>query len=189
MKNAIFGLLLAAISFVAIASPLNDKPPAAVRDEHLQSAILLARAAGGKVARVADTRSMLPVISATSLLVMQPLNGTPVSEGEIILFRKDARDVAGLDLKKATTILVCHRVVEASRGILRTKGDSLPRRDNGYVIERWVLGRVLFTVDGQTGEIRDLRASRLGERVSFTEATLRISEGFASVEARKAGVH
>ena len=80
--------------------------------------------------------SMLPSIWPGDTLELESGNGSIVSEGDIVLFRRDRR-------------LFAHRVMGTSENGIVTRGDAMPYGD-APVTESEVLGRVVAIVrDGK----------------------------------------
>lgn len=84
--------------------------------------------------------SMAPTIAAGDVVVVESVDPTTISEGDVITFRE------GTDTAVPTT----HRVVEVVRAegtlAFRTKGDANEDPDQTAVAARQVLGEVIFVI-------------------------------------------
>jgi signal peptidase I len=117
--------------------------------------------------------SMLPSVWPGDTLVIERANHSAVSEGDIVLFRRDRR-------------LFAHRIVKrngaAGNAEILTRGDALPRPDPPLT-GRDLLGKVRFIV--RNGKcIEPSRTPRLSQRA--VAALVRNSEFAARVVV---GVH
>lgn len=117
---------------------------------------------------------MLPVIWPGDELVVEPIAGSGVAEGDIVLFRSGSRFVA-------------HRVVasNSSNSTVHTQGDALSQGDPP-VPSAGILGRVSFIMrDGKCIELR--KTPRLPERAA--SAFFRSSPVVARVIVGVHGMH
>jgi hypothetical protein len=173
-------------SSAAIEFPSRD-PTAAIPalQEYEATAQVLAEALDGEWSGVKNTKSMLPTLSARDLIVTRPVNIRELRVGDIIVFNVPARTLPNgqpshnrklvhrvirrLDCRKrqpdGKAVADCHRV--------RTRGDNLKTPDRWSTTQANLESRVMFVIDGHTGTIRDMRASRKGTPVSLAEALQR----------------
>jgi hypothetical protein len=162
----------------ANAAPLSPVKPT---QEHRLTAHQLAHAVQGRVVAVANTGSMEPAISAKDLLVVKPfgtndLSANDITVGDVVVFRTptSALQYAHVGL------LTCHRMIGRKGNYIHTKGDNRVKADAPVRFSK-VQGVVLYAIDGQTGVIRDMRASRIGEPISLEQAFTR--HGLSAVSA------
>lgn len=162
-------LLLANPSLSAMGGDLSAA--AMPLSEHVATARLLASIVDGETLRVADTHSMEPVLSAQHLLVVQRSTFDELKEGDVVVFMRRAHWLHGQFLQRGW---VGHRIVEKRTNYAITKGDNPSARvDRDNPTAKTIRGRVVYAVNGQTGEIRDMRASRAGEPLMFNEIVAR----------------
>jgi signal peptidase I len=149
--------------------------------EYYERAYRLADAVQGSIGVVADTGSMEPTISAKDLLVIKPvgeggLDVSAIALGDIILFEAIVPAIRYTKYRvEYPKRLLCHRVVWLNKGRIYAKGDAKVERDHDFVRHQQIKGVVLYAVDGQTGEVRDMRVTREGVTISFDEALERHS--------------
>jgi hypothetical protein len=106
--------------------------------------LLLAR--GTRVRMAVGGRSMAPRLRDNDIVTIEPLTGTSVHFGELVLFRN------------AGGALVLHRVLRRWRGHLQTGGDASIRLDRAVARER-VLGRVC-RIEKEDGSRIELERAR-----------------------------
>lgn len=173
MKAIITSLVLTLTLSIgnALAGPLEERyPPKPAKDEYARKAVYLAQLLGGSAMRVADTRSMEPVITSEDLLVLKPVDLADLTVGDIIVYRRTFEG----------GMLIGHRVVTVRPRSVETKGDNVWKKDEDLVTRTMLVGRVELIVDGQTGEIRDMLASHDGDLVSLESLEVRHGRVFTA---------
>lgn len=149
---ALMGLTIASNARADYYVPANaiPMPPAQSASD---IATKLANEINGKVVRIANTGSMAPTITAGDLVVYAPLDFKLIKTGDIIFFE------AEMDGARFTQIsLFAHRVVCVDKlHRVWTKGDANRKWDLYPVWKVEFKGRASYIVNGQTGEVRDLR--------------------------------
>ncbi len=182
-------VLVGSIALAALCASIASSEPAPsvprdptaefpARPESEVAAEALAEAVHGDWAPVKNTGSMLPVLSAHDLVVTRPVDVRDLRVGDIIVFVVPARTlpdghviqhrrvvhrvIQRLDCTRrrgsVTPVSDCHRV--------RTQGDNVKTPDRWSTTQANLVGRVAYVVDGDTSEIRDMRASRKGAPIS-----------------------
>jgi len=191
LRAATAGVVLAALCMSVASSAPNfgahPDPTAAfpARPESEAIAEALAEAVQGDWTGVKNTGSMLPVLSARDLVVTRPVDVRDLRVGDIIVFVVPARTLPNGQLIQHRRVV--HRVVQrldCSRRRagpqtvtdcqrVRTQGDNVRTPDRWATTQANLAGRVAYVVDGRTNEVRDMRASRKGTRVSVADALKR----------------
>jgi hypothetical protein len=173
-------------SSATVTSPRRD-PTAEfpARPESEATAEALAEAVRGDWTGVKNTGSMLPALSASDLVVTRPVDIRDVRVGDIIVFTIPVATLPnGQPIQHRRVV---HRVVqrldcERRRGggdglgdcrRLRTQGDNVKTPDRYTTTQANLEGRVAYVVDGRTGLVRDMRASRKGTPIATADALRR----------------
>ena len=190
-KVIVTGLVMAALcsavaSSATIAVPARDPTaefPARPASEATAEA--LAEAVHGDWTGVKNTGSMLPVLSARDLVVTRPVDIRDLRVGDIVVFVVPAQTLPnGQPIQHRRVV---HRVVQrldcerrrsdgAATGDchrVRTQGDNVKTPDRWTTTQANLEGRVAYVVDGTTGTVRDMRASRKGTPIAIADALRR----------------
>jgi hypothetical protein len=141
----------------------------------------LAESVHGDWTGVKNTGSMLPVLSANDLVVTQKVDVRDLRIGDIIVFVVPAKNLPnGAPIKNRRVIhrvvarLDCERrgatVATTSCHRVRTQGDNVRTQDRWSTTQANLAGRVVYVVDGRTGAVRDMRASKKGQPISVAAA-------------------
>jgi|ADGO01.1.fsa_nt_gi signal peptidase I len=149
MRAIVAGLALALSSESTLAGVEKFNPPVPAKAEHARTAERFAQRLDGSVMRVANTRSMEPMITAEDLLILKPAHLSELKIGDIVIFKR----------RRSGGILIGHRVIRTESTFVQTKGDNLRKKDADLVTQDMLLGRVELLVNGQTGEVRDPRCT------------------------------
>ena len=114
--------------------------------------------------------SMLPAICPGDTLVLETTDAAEVSEGDIVLFRRDGR-------------LFAHRVLaRAGHDQLLTRGDSIGYTDSP-ISNRELLGRVVYL-------IRNVRYIEPGKKLSLSQRAIAALVRSSEIAARViVGIH
>jgi signal peptidase I len=183
--HALLGCLVLAVLCTSVPSseavaPAPRDPSAAIpaRPTSEVTAEALAESVHGDWAEVKNTGSMLPVLSASDLVVTRPVNIRDLRVGDIVVFVVPARTLPDGQLIQHPRVV--HRVVQRldcdKRGYchrVRTQGDNVKTPDRWSTTQANLAGRVVYVVDGRTGAVRDMRASRKGVPISVAAALRR----------------
>jgi hypothetical protein len=185
LLTAVGGLLITFGAANARADDLGQLPgaqsleasvlPKPAAETPRQIAMELARLSGGMLGRVANTHSMEPAITTEHLLVVAPARMDELKRNDVILWNC-AKDcfLSGNGLSRAAgdfpSGIVCHRVIGRTRSHVTTKGDALKHADLHRVVQEDLIGRVIFVIDGRSGEIRDFRTKDQTEVLSLERA-------------------
>ena len=155
------------------------------RPQSEDTAEALASAVHGDWTGVKNTGSMLPVLSAKDLVVTRPVDIRDIRVGDIIVFVIPATRLPnGQPIQHRRVV---HRVVQRldcerrhADGDappdcfrLRTQGDNVTMPDRYTTTQANLEGRVAYVVDGRTGAVRDMRASRNGQPIAAGDALRR----------------
>jgi hypothetical protein len=190
-KAILNSLLLIALcgsiaSSATVPSPRRD-PTAEfpARPESEATAEVLADAVHGDWTGVKNTGSMLPVLSANDLVVTRPVDIRDVRVGDIIVFVVPVTTLPnGQPIQHRRVVhrvvqrLDCERRRGGADGVgdcqrLRTQGDNVKTADRYTTTQANLEGRVAYIVDGRTGLVRDMRASRKGTPIATVDALRR----------------
>ncbi len=160
----------------------TDEFPAQPESEAVAEA--LAEAVRGDWTGVKNTGSMLPALSASDLVVTRPVDVRDVRVGDIVVFVVPVSTLPNGQPIQHRRIV--HRVVQrldcaprrgAPDGLacrrLRTQGDNVRTPDRYTTTQANLEGRVAYVVDGRTGLVRDMRASRRGTPIATADALRR----------------
>ena len=148
----------------------------------LERALQLAQASHGQWDHVANTGSMEPTLTGADLAVVIPVDIRQIRVGDIIVFlaarlhdgpgapprrvvhRVIAKDLCGggLYLPRLSKTAECVQ--------LHTQGDANPQPDGLTTSLLNFEGRVAYRIQGTTGEVADLVASRTGTPIPFATA-------------------
>jgi signal peptidase I len=121
----------------------------------LATARHVASSIGGRIARIADTGSMEPQLTARDLAIFIEVDAAKLHKGDIIIYHKDS-PLSRLFHVRGTGVFICHRITRIRMdGSFETMGDANAAPDSPQVQRTQVLGVVRYAIDGKTGAIRE----------------------------------
>ena len=170
--------LAACLMVVARLAHAAPSAPATVPDinatdavqlsEPMKDAVALARAAGGGVGFVGSLLGIEEANAPVEVAIIQPVPVEKMKLGEIVMLAADG-------CKAAVSCLMARRITEKLGNDVATRryGKAGVEADDRAAAAS-VVGRVAYTVDLRTGQIRDMRKDDT-KTISFVEALSRES--------------
>jgi hypothetical protein len=153
---------------VAARAPDSNADAAVELSGPMKDAVALAKAAGGGVGYVGSLLAIDEAKTPVEVAIIQPVPVEKMKLGEIVMLVKDG-------CKAVVGCLMARRITEKRGGEVATRRYGRPGVVAGKEgVEASVVGRVAYTVDLKTGQIRDMRKDDT-KPISFVEALTRES--------------